>query len=360
MKTHLTNREIDNLVSGLASANEEDRAMRHIAACSRCRELTAVLSSQIAGEPLNVSPGDHVRGHIISEWYRIHEGKKKKNYNVKPRFNRLIAGLAVAASAVIAVSTYFIISTVKVIEDYPLEVSAISGNASVNSSALVINHKLVSGDLLSTGDDSSVSVVLPDYEFRLGRASSAEIVHNSTSDGIRIKLHEGFVISKSSGFTDYRFVCGEYSVVPAGTEFMLRFSDGKLYAAVSQGKVVITGSTLSVEVTAGMQWFSENPHRVEPLDKETELLLKSLHEGVWPAEAYFKKSGMNNSGISNSGDSGKERIQERIDDSSGKSDDSEDGVRDKQEKLRINRELRDDMNSIKKEQREGKRMRNRD
>jgi hypothetical protein len=360
MKTHLTNREIDNFVSGLASAKDAERAMKHIAACSSCSEITAVLSAQIAGEPLNVSPGDHVRESVISEWYRIHEGEAAKNYKVKPRFNRLIAGLAVAASAVIAVSTYFIISTVTVIEEYPLEVTAISGNAFVNSSALVINHKLLSGDFLRTGDDSSVSAVLPYYEFRLGRASSAEIVLNSTSDGILIKLHEGFIISKSAGFTDYRFVCGEYSVVPVGTEFMLGFSDGKFYAAVSQGKVVIADSGFKIEITAGKKWSSENRERLERLDKETELLLKSPSGGVWPSEAYLKNRGAIINGPVNRRLYGEEPVMKAADENNEESVNSVKELKEKQEKIRINRELREDMNSIKKEQRDGKRLRNRD
>jgi hypothetical protein len=360
MKTHLTNREIDNFVSGLASAKDAERAMKHIAACSRCSELTAVLSAQIAGEPLSVSPGDHVRGSIISEWYRIHESEAAKNYKVKPRFNRLIAGLASAASAVIAVSTYFIISTVTVIGEYPLEVSAIYGNASVNSSALVINHKLQSGDLLRTGGDSSIFAASSDYEFHLGRASSAEIVLNSTSDVIRIKLHEGFVISKSTGFTDYRFVCGEYSVVPMGTEFMLRFSEGNLYAAVSQGKVVITDSGFKIGITAGKKWSSENRGRLEPLDKETELLLKSSSGGVWPSDAYLKNMGTIINGPAYRRLSGEEPVMKTAEENNEESFSSVKELKEKQEKIRTNRELREDMNSIKKEQRDGKRMRNRD
>jgi hypothetical protein len=360
MKTHLTNREIDNFVSGLASAKDEERVREHFAVCPECRALILTLSAAVTGEPSAELPGDHVRESVIAQWYRMHEIEVLKKDKAKPRFNRLVSGLATAASAVIAVSAYFIISTLTVHGAYPLEVSGVSGSAYINSSMSAINQKLSSGDVIVTGEDSSLSASVPGYEIFLGRSSSVEIVSNSLSDGIRFMLRQGSVLSRSSGSVKYSFECGGYSIVPAGTEVMLRFSDGRLYAAVSRGIVVITDSEFRIEITARKKWSSENREILEPLDKETELLLESPADGVWPSEAYLKNMGT----IINRPDkrrlSGEEPVIKAAEEKRDDSVNSREELREKQEKIRIGRELREDMNSIKKEQRDGKRVRNRD
>jgi len=161
MKTHLTNREIDNFVSGLSSAEDEQRVREHIAICPECRALTSTLSAAVTGEPSAELPGDHVRENVIAEWYRMNEIEVMKKIRAKPRFNRFVAGLATAASAVIAVSAYFIIGTMTVHGAYPLEVSGVSGSAYINSSMSVINQKLSSGDIIVTDEDSSLSASVP-------------------------------------------------------------------------------------------------------------------------------------------------------------------------------------------------------
>ncbi|PKL18738.1 MAG: hypothetical protein CVV49_04785 [Spirochaetae bacterium HGW-Spirochaetae-5] len=360
MKTHLTNREIDDFVSGLSSAEGEGRVREHIALCPQCRALTSTLSAAVTGEPSAELPGDHVRESVISEWYRMHEIEVLKKDIAKPRFSRLVAGLATAASAVIAVSVYFIISTMTVNGAYPLEVSEVSGRAYINSSMPAINQKLSPGDIIVTGRDSSLSASVSGYEIFLGRSSSVEIVHNSIDRGLRFMLRHGSVVSRSSGSVEYSFECGGYSIVPAGTEFMLSYSDGRLFAAVSQGKVVIADSEFRIEISAGEKWSSDNRESLEHLDKETEQLLKSPSGGVWPSEAYLKNRGAIINEPANRSLSGEEPVIKTAEENNEESVSSVKDLREKQENIRANRELREDMNSIKKEQRDGKRLRNRE
>lgn len=358
MSTHLTNKEIDNFVSGAAGRCAERKALKHIAVCPECRALINTLSSVTAVQQYEQSPGDHVIENIKAEWFRIHESAAAQNYRIKPRISIFIKGLAVAASIVAGISVYLVTATNFITDDYPLSVTAVHGKVILNDSLLADGDRLSNGDLIVTENNSYFSASFPGYEIHTGRSSSLEIVLNSIKNGIGFRLHRGFVISKSSLPVKYGFQCGEYKINPAGTEFMLGFSDNKLLVAVSQGGVIVTGTNLKVEIPAGMKWSSERPGSLDTLDDETVVLLNSLPQGIWPSNKFYDNNSIKDSGVINSTNTGGNKTE--IDSENNDEENlSQDKSENKLERKKINRELRDEMNNLKKEQRQEKRIRNR-
>jgi len=353
MSIHLTNKEIDNFVSGLASAKDANKIKEHLTSCTQCSMIVESLSSVLSEQPSDSVPGEHVRKAVLAEWHRLHNEIVENNtmfIKTKPRINKIITGLAVAASIVIAVSSYIFLDVVKDNVNYPLTITSASGEVYINDSLTAADNSLKTGDVLRTGIKSSAVISSGGYILYAGRSTSLNIAGNNKKDGIEIILNEGSVISKSSGSIHYSFVCGEYKVVPAGTEFMLQLYGDKLNVAVSQGKVVVTGVNLRIEIPAGMKWSSEIPGRVDSLDAETSALINSVNSNIWPDEKHSPDDRVNKPAA--------KYTPTVITEGAKIENNPIDDKKEKMEKTKLNRELRDEMNEMKKEQRREKKGRN--
>ncbi len=356
MSTHLTNKEIDNYVSGLASAEDVKMTEEHLTSCRQCSMIVKSLSSLLREQKSDAVPGEHVRDAVFAEWHRLHNEIAESNIKSiksRPRIKTIMTGLAAAATVVIAVSSYVFLNLIKVDPDYTLAITSVSGEVYINDLLTSANNTLKTGDVLRTGVKSSVVVASEGYILYAGRSASLIIAGNNKKDGIGFELNEGPVISKSSGSIRYSFVCGEYKVVPAGTEFMLKFSEGRLEVAVSQGKVIVTGVNLRIEISAGMKWSSGNQGRIDILDPETSALINTVNTGIWPVE---KKS---------AGEQAEKTVGIETPAAVIKGDKIKnnpvDDKKEKMEKLKLNREIRDEMNEMnemKKEQRRERKGRN--
>jgi bacterioferritin-associated ferredoxin len=355
MSAHLTDKEIDNFAAGTASAEDVKKVREHLAECGKCRKTADALASLVEKQPVDFVPGDHVREAVIAGWHRLHTGTVLSDSLIKPPLKRYPRVLAFAASVVIAAASYLIYDKVKINEINDFALSSITGEVMVNDSAAAGNVQLRSSDVIKTGKDASASASADKYKLYIGRSSSLKVLINSSRE-IRFRLNEGSVISKSNGNINYSFECGGYTVTPAGTEFLLTFSEDKLSAAVLNGKIIITGKNLSIEIASGMKWTSVNPAIIEILDSGTSSLINSVPSGVWPDKSLSENS--RNRSLE-PGDKADDAAEPKSDTQSSDSR-IENAEKDKQEKSRIKRELRDEMNEIKKEQRREKKGRNND
>jgi hypothetical protein len=349
MSTHLTDKEIDNYISGLASRKAVKHVAVHLDSCGQCRADVNKLMSVIAEQESSDIPGDHVRASVLAEWYRLHNEAVVKHEEKKTGIRRLAGSIAFAASIVIVISGYMIFSTIKSRESYPLALNNTAGEVYLNDSRAVVTAMLKAGDVIKTGDDASVLLSFNGYSLFIGRSSILELLNNDKGGGLRFKLREGSVISKSSGTADYSFECGGYSVIPEGTEFMLHFSGDKLTAAVSQGSVAVTGFNLKIKIPAGMIWSSDNSGAVTKMDEKLSLLMNSDLQGVWPDKKVLINEKVANAEVKNQGNEYENKNDTLVDDEI-----SNNNKKDKTEKLRIKREIREDSNEMKREQRREK------
>ena len=353
MSTHLTDKEIDNYISGLASRKAVKNVSGHLGSCAQCRASVNTLMSVFTEQASSSVPGDHVRASVLAEWHRLHNEDVVKHEEKKAGIRRFAGSIAFAASIVIMISGYVMFSTIKSRESYPLALNNTAGEVYLNDSRAVVAAMLKTGDMIKAGDDASVLLTLNGYSLFIGRSSTLELLNNSKEGGLRFKLLEGSVISKSSGTADYSFECGGYSVSPEGTEFMLHFSGGKLTTAVSQGSVGVTGFNSKIIIPAGMIWSSDNPGAVAKMDEKLLLLINSDIQGVWPDKKVLINEKDTNAEVKNQG-----KIYEYKNDTLIDDEKSNNEKKDKTEKIRIRREIRDDLNGLKREQRREKKGKN--
>jgi len=349
MSTHLTDKEIDKYVSGFASVKDIKKAAEHIESCQKCRYVSDALQSVIAVQSPGPVPGEHVRKKILEEWHRIHNTAVIKNEERKPVLSRLTAGFAVASIIVVMISWYLFSNRVITWGSYPLALNSAVGEVYLNDSVAVKNTRLRTGDVMSTSNNASASVSLDGYILFLGKSSSLQVVCNNKGEELRFKLVQGAVISKSSGQLKYSFECGNYKVMPVGTGFMLHYSNKKLDAAVSQGKIFVSDLKSGIEIPAGMKWSSDNPQIIKPIDEKTSALLNSDFSSGLLIENNNVNSKNINSDMKNNGS----ELKDKNDSLNNESSPDED-VKAEQEKLRIKRELRNDLNEMKREQRREK------
>ena len=300
--------------------------------------IVEALSHVVAIQPSGMFPGRHVKEAVIAEWHRLHNDTVENKIAAGPRIKKITAVLAVAASVITAVSSYIIFNTIKADNLYPLLVTSFTGEVILNDSAASVYSTFKTGDIIITENKSSAVVSAKDYNLYVGRSSILKVNGNDKKNGIYFNLNEGSVISKSSGSMNYRFDCGEYKIIPAGTEFLLQYSRHKLAAAVLQGIIVVTGPGLRMDIPSGTKWSSENPGSLEKLDAETSALINSVPSGIWPADTTSSDNGVKTSAV-------KTASKEAPEDKSVKD------KKEKKEKIKLTRELRDEMKEIKREQR---------
>lgn len=346
MSTHLTDKEIDNYISGLASRKDIAHASGHLDSCVQCRTAVNTLMSVVAEHASSSVPGDHVRANVLAEWHRLHNEAVIKHEEKKTGIRRFTGITAFAASIVIVISWYMIFSTLKSRESYPLALNNSAGEVYLNDLPAVVSTLLKSGDVIKAGDDASILLSFNGYSLFIGRSSTLELLNNDKRGGLRFKLLEGYVISKSSGTADYSFECGGYRIIPEGTEFMLHFSGDKLTAAVSQGSVAVAGFNSKFKLPAGMMWSSDNPGAVLKMDEKLSLLINS----PFPEVRQDKKNLINEKDKNDEVKNQDSVYEDKNDSLIDKGSPDEDG-KEELGKLKIKREIRDDTNEIKSEQR---------
>lgn len=357
MNTHLKNKEIEKLVAGIASVKDGKKAGEHLAVCSQCKTIFDTLTSIVGAQPLSAIPGEHVKDNIIAGWHSINSMPEVKHRAEKSRLKKYIGGLAVAVSVLVAVSSYMLITRVQFEDKYNLTVTSVSGEMLVNGTESDIKPEILSGDIIRTGTHSSAQVSSDDYILYIGESTTLTIAADNFKTGIKFLLNQGYVVSKSSGRLLYSFKTGDYEITPAGTEFLLRYNDGVLTAAISQGRLMISGAGLTIEISAGEKWSSENPGEIEPIDDKT---------------ADFIKYGPPDNGSSLPGDlnriNGKRKnISEKSvnikpenkNDTSTEDTESSDIKKERLEMKKSSRVIRDEMKDIKKEQRKERNRKNR-
>lgn len=362
MNVHLTSEEIDNLVSGLASAKDVKKAQEHLLSCAQCSKAVETLSFIVAARPQDAVPGEHVKSAIMAEWHRLHNESAEREAKGKARVKGIMAGFAAAAaSVVIALSAYMFLNRPAVQENYPLSVASFKGEVYVNNSPSVEHVSVVAGSDVKTGTGSSAVLNSGTYNLYMGASSIVAVTGNSTGSGISFSLVRGTVISKSSGFMNYGFTCGDYTVQPAGTVFLLEFSGKKLDIAVAEGKISVTGPGVNLQIPAGNKWSSLKPGTLEVLDEKDALLIKSGKTlpgtaGITPESGAGEKEMIKGSNPPDKGYTGTQVMKETVTADEKTAGDK----KDKAELLKEKHELRRDIGDIKKEIRKGRRAGNRD
>ncbi len=275
MSNHLTGKEIDYYVSGLASAENAARIRKHLDSCTQCRKLAETLSSVIAEHPSDSMPRIHVREAVMSHWQKVNNQIVEKASGEKPVIKRFTTGLALAASFILIISAYLFLGRMKADEGYLLTLHSVSGGVYLNGSASTDDSVITTGSLIQTGEKGEALVSASGYKLYIGSFSSLAVPRNNSIRGIQFLLNEGAVISKSSGDITYSFSCGKYDVSPVGTDFMIKCSIKKTEVAVSQGKVKVEAPDMSIEISEGRIWSSEKPGELAAIDPATALIINT-------------------------------------------------------------------------------------
>jgi hypothetical protein len=361
MSNHLTSKEIDNLVSGLSSDKDVKTAQEHLNSCPRCRMIIDTLSNVVVPHRTDAVPGEHVRDAVIAEWHRLHRESVKKEVTQKPWMKRIIAGFAFAASAVIVISAYIFLKGPEVERVYPLAIKSVTGEVYINGSIATAETGIAAGSLIKTGTGSSAVISSEDYNLYIGRSGIIEVSANSYKSGLRFKLIKGSVVSQSTGSLKYSFECAGYVIVPAGTQFLLNLADGNPEIAVSEGKVFVTGHGVHIEIVQGKKWSAGGSGEVEPLDEKTNALIKSAATGLWPDEVIpsadkikiqVNKTAKPGEAIADKSEDKKEPGIEQKN--------ITDEKKEKLERIKLKREIRNEISEVKKEQRKERKARNKD
>jgi hypothetical protein len=348
VSNHLTGKEIDYYVSGLASAEDAARARRHLDSCPQCRKLAETLSSVITEGPSDSIPRIHVREAVMSHWHKVNYQIAEKESGEKPVINRFTAGLALAASFILIISAYLFLGRMKADDGYLLTLHSVSGEVYLNGSAAADDSVITTGSLVQTGKTGDAVVSASGYMLYIGNSSSLAVSRNSNRRGIRFLLDEGAVISKSSGDIAYSFSCGKYDVSPVGTDFMIKCSIKKAEVAVSQGIVKVEAPDMSVEISEGRIWSSEKPGELAAIDPATALIINTGRFSNRLTNKDMEKRDINKTEITGE----KENSESNINGSEEKRDREE--IREKAEIKQMNRELRQerkDINDFRREQR---------
>lgn len=336
MDTHLNDKDIDRLVSGMMGRGEKLRARMHLEKCDSCREKVNILSGILSEKKTGPVPGDHVKTAVLAEWHRMNHaaaaGHAKPGHGLK-----LVYGLA--AVLIIAVSAYFALVRIPhSIYDDGLSAASVTGDVHLNNNAAGISLVLHKGDLVSTGPGSSIILTAGNYTLELEGSSELRLAESGDETGFLFTLNRGAVTSRSEGKLKYAFACGGYRITPAGTEFRIEMSESSITVAVRSGSVVISGAELKIEVPAGMMWDSADTGNIRPAG--------TADTGDEKTDMKGQMSGTG--GYSGGEPGGGEKVQDT--ESAIKNGD----VIDPSEIRELKRESREDIREMKKESRKGR------
>ncbi len=334
MTAHLKDKDIDRLVSGMMNRKDTLRAQKHLEECDSCRIKAGVLSGILCEKKNNSIPGDHVQAAVIAEWHRMNSGITTKR--VQPALSiKLVYGFA--AAVIIAVSAYFaLIRMPRSIYEDGLHAASLAGEVHFNNTAAGINYKLHKGDVVSTGTASSVTLTAGSYSLSIESSSGLELAESNSQAGFHFILNRGAVTSRSDGKVKYAFTCSGYHIAPAGTEFRIEMSGRNITVAVWNGRVVVSGADLKIEVPAGMTWNSADPGNIKPADNGNSKDNKTGPTGR-----------SENSGDYNAGD----KVKDTDDRINKKNEVNPGEIRD------LKKESREEIREMKKENRKGRQFR---
>ncbi len=351
MNGHLTDKEIDNYVSGLASGSDSEKVRKHISSCPQCRDIVEALSSVVREERIDSRPGVHIRESVMLQWQRINNEVSGAKTPVKPGIRKSAAWLAAAASVVLAVSVYIITGVIKPAETYQLTLKPVAGEVYINDTPATADTGITAESAVKTGINGIALISADRYTLYIGKSSSVTVSENSVKSGIRFVLNQGELISKSSGGVKYSFRCGDSTVLPSGTEFMLRYQGGSLSVAVLQGKVSVTGPDTKMHIDAGQMWSSEKRNELSALDPAAASMIIS---GSFDSTAPVREQGNRESKSAGS------EVRPRESGGSSDSGITSDERKEMLERARLSRELRQDIIEMKREQRQERKGRNRE
>ncbi len=260
MGIHLKGNEIDNLVSGIADSAEMQHAEEHLRVCSRCREKVRILSGVVNKRESDAVPGTHVKAAVLAEWHRINS---TESVSVKWFTLPLKAALAIAASFIIGLTVYIgIISNAPFNKERDFSLAGISGDVRINDTIAKSGDIIREGYNVVTTGNSFARIKSDNYQLNIEGSTEIRLASNNEATGFNFVLHRGSIVSRSFIKLQYSFTCGEYKVMPLGTEFRLDYSDGIVKAAVSSGEIMITGKGFDTRVLPGMSWSSDSKEAV--------------------------------------------------------------------------------------------------
>ncbi|NLV67057.1 MAG: zf-HC2 domain-containing protein [Spirochaetes bacterium] len=264
MNTHLKDKDIDRLVSGMMTRRESLRVQRHIDKCDSCRKNVNILSGILSTQINKSVPGENVKAAILAEWHRMNSNVVIKQ--ARGAFTlRLVYGLA--AVLFIVISAYLALIRVPLFNyNDGLTGTSISGEVYVNNTAADIDRTLHKGDVVATGTDSSVNFTAESYSLSIESSSELKLAESNNETGFLFILNRGAVTSRSEGKIKYAFTCGSYRIVPAGTEFRIEMSGRNIELSVLSGMIIVSGAGLKIEVPAGMKWDSADPGNIRSAD----------------------------------------------------------------------------------------------
>lgn len=337
MDTHLSNKDIDKLVSGLSTAKEAKRAELHIETCESCRRRIDILSGILSKKNFDSVPGDHVKAAVLAEWHRMNSRVPEPEGKSRPLL-KFAYGLA--AVFLIAVSTYVAVTRVPFFSSREkILVASSSGDVFINNDSAGQGDPFENNDTLLTAPAASASLSWGSYNLYIGDSSKLRLADSGDENGFVFQLERGFVRSRSEGKLRYSFICGQYRVIPSGTEFTLNFVQGKLDVAVFSGGVTVSGAELLIDVQAGMRWKSDDPDRIVPINFKDE----------------GEERGVKESGIEKT--AGSDSVHENeATDTREKNGVRESGI-DADIKRELKKEAREDIIDMKKERRRERQMR---
>lgn len=351
MNGHLTGKEIDNYVSGFASGSDSEKVRKHISSCPQCRDIVEALSSVVREERIDSRPGVHIRESVMLQWQRINNEVAGAGTPVKPGIRKSAAWLAAAASVVLAVSVYIITGVIKPAETYQLTLKPVAGEVYINDAPAAVDTGITAQSAVKTGINGIALISTGGYNLYIGNSTSVTVADNSIKSGIHFILNEGEVISKSSEGIKYSFTCGDYSAVPTGTEFIIRYISSRLTVAVLKGGVSVTGPDTHIQVEAWRVWSSENGNELSPLDPAAASMIIS--------GSFGSKKPARPQDNAREGSAGKEARSAERGSSSG-STSPPDGKKEMLERESLRRELRQDIIEMRREQRKERKEMNRE
>jgi hypothetical protein len=267
MNDHLKDREIDEFVSGMATPEEALRIEAHLKECLSCGRRVEILAGIVSVRGNDAIPRDHVRNSVMREWQRISSKRTGEKHKSGPLFR---LAFSLAALVLAALTAYLAISVFPGRKDeMRLSLVSVSGRVTVNNFSAREGDVLAEGNILETGASSEASFSSNGYSLKIGGASEIRLSGKDRKQGLLFTFIRGSLLSRSEGNLRYAFICGQYRVAPCGTEFTLHMENGLLEVAVFSGKVMVAGAGMTREVPSKTRWSSEYPGSLKPVSSSS-------------------------------------------------------------------------------------------
>lgn len=269
---HLTDADIIDFLSGITDKKTEQEITFHLSSCETCRRDFEDFSKCLSPDENLEVPGTHIKNAILSM-------AKEREITVRKTPFFLFPIISAAAVIVFSLAGYLVFMNPFSVKEDSLEasLSTISGIVNLNGRISDKTNIISEMSSIDTASDASALITYRNgLQILIGSSSRVKLSPAGAEKKTSVELFSGSIIAKSSHFTGYDIISGEYIFAPSGTEFFVTTRGETVYAGVSQGSIIVSRRLTDekVIIKTSFLWNSKTNEHISCIPDR--LLLKDV------------------------------------------------------------------------------------